>query len=73
MKPKNREKDKQHAFDSFCKKVLKNEARNCYAEIKRQRDKEVFFSELSTRELDQLSAMDKYFATEQIFNVLCYQ
>ena len=70
MKPTNREKSKRHAFDSFCKKVLKHEARNCYAEIKRLRDKEVSFSELSAGELEQLSATDKYFVTEQIFCVL---
>ena len=70
MKPKSHEQDKRHAFDSFCKKVLKNEARNVYLAIKRQRDKEVSFSELSARELEQLSVTDKYFATEQIFNVL---
>jgi len=70
VKPKSHEQDKRHAFDSFCKKVLKNEARNVYLAIKRQRDKEVSFSELSARELEQLSVTDKYFATEQIFNVL---
>ena len=64
------EKDKQHAFDSFCKKVLKHEARDCYDEIKRRREREVSFSELSERELEQLSTTDKYFATEQTFNVL---
>jgi len=70
VKPTNREQSKRHSFDSFCKKVLKNEARNCYAEIKRQRDKEVSFSELSAWELEQLAETDKYFATEQIFCVL---
>ena len=70
VKPKNHEQDKQRVFDSFCKKVLKYEARNCYAEMKRLRDKEISFSELSERELEQLSTTDKYFSTEQIFNVL---
>jgi len=70
VKPTNREQSKRHAFDSFCKKVLKNEVRNFYGEIKRQRDKEVFFSELSAQELEQLATTDSYFATEQIFNVL---
>jgi DNA-directed RNA polymerase specialized sigma24 family protein len=32
--------------------------------------KKVSFSELSERELEQLSTTDKYFATEQTFNVL---
>jgi len=70
VKPTSHEQDKRHAFDSFCKKVLKNEARNCYVAIQRQRDKEVSFSELSARELEQLAATDEYFATEQIFCVL---
>ena len=70
VNPNNHELDKQRVFDCFCKKVLRNEARDCYDEIKRLRDKEVSFSELSAHELEQLSTTDKYFATEQIFNVL---
>ena len=70
MKPTSHEQDKQHAFDAFCKKVLKYEARNYYGEMKRLRDKEVSFSELSEQELEQLSTTDKYFAFEQTFNVL---
>ena len=61
---------KQHTFDSYCKKVLRNEVRDHYDEIKRLRDKEVNFSEMSLYEMGQLSVMDKYFTTEQIFNVL---
>ena len=72
MNPTSHEQDKQRVFDSFCKKILKNEARNCYDEIKRRRDKEVSFSELSEQELEQLSTSDKYFVAEQIFNVLDY-
>jgi len=70
VNPSNHELDKQRVFDSFCKKVLKHEARNYYGEMKRLRDKEVSLSELSEQELEQLSTTDKYFATEQIFNVL---
>ena len=70
MNPNSYELDKQHAFDAFCKKVLRNDVRNYYDEMKRLRDKEVSFSELSERELEQLSTTDKYFATEQTFNVL---
>ena len=70
MKPNSHEQDKQHAFDSFCKKVLKHEARDYYDELKRQRDKEVFFSNLSAKEMEQLYTEDKYFVTEQIFSVL---
>jgi DNA-directed RNA polymerase specialized sigma24 family protein len=70
VNPTSHELDKQRVFDSFCKKVLKNEALNCYGEMKRLRDKEVSFSELSAHELEQLSTTDKYFRAEQIFNVL---
>lgn len=70
MKPNNHEKSKQHAFDSFCKKVLKHEARDHYDELKRQRSRESTFSDLSTKEMAQLYTEDKYFDTEQIFNIL---
>ena len=70
MKPNSHEQDKQHAFDAFCKKVLRNDVRNHYGEMKRLRDKEVSFSELSEQELEQLSTTDRYFATEQTFSVL---
>ncbi len=38
--------------------------------MKRQRKKEKSFSDLSLKEMDQLYTVDKYFVTEQIFNVL---
>lgn len=41
MTPSSHERNKQHAFDSFCKKVLKHEARDHYDEMKRQREREV--------------------------------
>ena len=69
MNPKNCE-DKRHAFDSFCKKILKNEARDYYKAIKRQVEREILFSELSEHELEQLSTMDSYFEIERTFNVL---
>ena len=70
MKPISHERDKQHAFDAFCKKVLRNEVRDYYDEMKRLRDREIAFSELTARELWEQSTTDKYFATEQIFSVL---
>lgn len=70
MTPSSHERNKQHAFDSFCKKVLKHEARDHYDEMKRQREREVSFSELSAQEMEQLFTVDKYLATEQVFNVL---
>jgi len=70
VNPTSHEQNKRHAFDSFCKRVLKNEVRDYYDEMKRLREKEVSFSELSAQELERLATTDKYFSTEQIFNVL---
>ena len=70
MKPQNHAQDKERVFDCFCKTVLRNEVRDYYDEIKRLREKERSFSELSEQELEQLSTTDKYFTTEQTFNVL---
>lgn len=46
MTPDRHYEHKQHAFDSFCKKVLKCEAYNGYREISRRQSREVTFSEL---------------------------
>ena len=64
MKPNSHEQSKRHTFDSFCKKVLKHEARDYYDELKRQRDREVSFSDLSEKELAQLYTEDKYFVID---------
>ena len=65
------ERHKQHSFDCFCKRLLKNEMRDYYDEINRRRKNEVSFSELTAKELEQLSACDTYFADEQCtFHVL---
>jgi len=65
----NHEQDKRHAFDSFCKKVLKNEARNFYDELKQRKDREVTFSGLSEQDIEQLSTVDKYFSSVHFFSV----
>ena len=70
MNPNNYERDKLRMFDSFCKKVLTNEVRNYHNELARLRDKEVTFSDMSAKELEQLSTTDEYFKAEKIFNVL---
>jgi RNA polymerase sigma factor (sigma-70 family) len=70
MKPGNHEEHIQHSFDSFCKKVMKRKARECYEAIKRRREREVAFSELTARELASLAVEDKYFTDEYIFSVL---
>lgn len=69
MKSDDFEKGKQHAFDSYCKKVLKNEARDRYDENRRRRKYEVSIGELSAVELGMLFTMDKYFKSELVFQI----
>ena len=57
LKPDRHYEHKQHAFDSYCKKVLKYEAYNGYREISRRQKCEALFSELSEEELAQLTVM----------------
>ena len=61
MEPNRREFQKQCAFQSFCKRVLHNEACNAHEEIRRRRAKEVSFSDLALHEERQLYTVDKYF------------
>lgn len=63
------EQDKRHAFDAFCKRVLKNEAVNAYLELERLSRREVNFSELTRTEEHQLQYIDEYFPDRRIFNV----
>lgn len=64
------EEHKQHSFDSYCKKILKYAARSCYQKIQKRGEREVSFTDMSARELADLSVMDNYFADEYVFSVL---
>ena len=56
----DRNETNQHRFDSYCKKILKNEAYDCYREIRKHKQCEKFFSELSEKEWEQLYMEDEY-------------
>jgi RNA polymerase sigma factor (sigma-70 family) len=62
----------RHQFDSFCKKVLREEYRDCVREAQRRLQYEVSFSELSPQELDQLYVVDEYPSDSHHFSVLGY-
>ena len=51
---------KQHAFDSYCKKVLKCEACNGYREISRRQKRVTSLEDLSEAEWAQLAVYDRY-------------
>ena len=65
LEPNRVEFQKQCIFQSFCKRVLHNEACNAHEEIRRRRAKEVSFSDLALHEERQLYTLDKYFQDEE--------
>ena len=70
MKPHSHEAHIQHTFDAFCKKVLRNEARDYLDEITRRRKREISMSELPAPVMEQLSTYDSYFKADKTFDVL---
>lgn len=68
MESNPRDYGEQCRFDAFCKKVLRNEARAYLRNMKRQRERETFFSDLSQAELDKLCVMDRYPSDSIVFS-----
>lgn len=63
----------QCRFDAFCKAVLRNEARAYLRNMKRQRNRELTFSDLSQEELDKLYAVDRYPSDSFVFSAHGYE
>lgn len=66
------EEDRQLTFDSYCKKILKNEAINIQREYQRLNEIQTSFSDLSTQQLAKLSVYDEYSTDYSSFKVLEY-
>ena len=64
------EQDKQHAFDAYCKRLVKNEAVNIQLEYARQAEREVSFSDLTSQEVKSLLCVDHYDLEQQTFPIL---
>lgn len=54
-------------FDTFCKTVLRNEARSYLRDLCRQRKRETEFSALSQYEMDKLCTLDEYPSDSVVF------
>ena len=61
---------KQHAFDAYCKKVLRNAARDIFRQLARQAEREISLSEFSENGANIAAVMDEYFLEEQEFEAL---
>lgn len=54
-------------FDTFCKTILRNEARTYLRDLCRQRKRETEFSALSQYEMDKLCTLDEYPSDSVVF------
>ena len=70
MKPHSHDVGVARAFDCFCKKVLRNEARDYQDALARKRNREVYFSELPVEVLEQFAVRDTYFTDSRTFEVI---
>ena len=70
MKPHSHDVGVARAFDCFCKKVLRNEARDYLDELARKRKREICFSELPIEAMEQIAVCDAYFVEDKAFGVL---
>ena len=59
----------QHQFDCFCKKILRGEKIDYQRRLKLQADKEILFSEMRQKQIDELSVTDKYPSDKNYFTV----
>ena len=61
MEPSSsRRKTVEHQFDSFCKKVLRDEHRDIMRGLKRKGNIEILFCEMTQKQFDELVTKDKY-------------
>lgn len=73
MPTKQREKYIEEKFDSYCKKCLRNEARDMYRAQRKQREREMNFSDLCEAQLQSTpfqywDAYEEEFAEFQLFD-----
>ena len=59
-------------FDTYCKTVLRNEAKNYLRDLSRQRNRETQFSALSLHEMDKLCTVDEYPSDSILFTAYGY-
>ncbi len=70
MKLTTDEHYKIHAFDHYCKTVLRHEVIDIQREIKRQQENEITFSNLSEADFSQLAKMDDYPIEQSTFHIM---
>lgn len=69
----SQKKTVRHQFDSFCRKVLREEARDYIRELMRWAAHEVPLSELSEEQMERLCVLDEYPSEAIHFDVQGYE
>ncbi|HAT4116650.1 TPA: sigma-70 family RNA polymerase sigma factor [Clostridium perfringens] len=64
MNTESYERHKEHAFDCYCKKIIKNEARNIYTEINIKNEREISLEQLSIKDINKIVIFPEYFLEE---------
>ena len=68
----SQKKTVRHQFDSYCRKVLREEARDYMRNLARQNAHEVSLSELSEEQMARLYVLDEYPSEQSHFEVQGY-
>ena len=68
----SQKKTVRHQFDSYCRKVLREEARDYARDLARQGEREVSLSGLSEEEMARLYVLDEYPSEQFHFGVQGY-
>ena len=63
----------RHQFNSFCKKVLREESRDYERQLAHILEREITFSDLSESILSRIGVMDEYPSDHTYFDVLDYR
>ena len=63
----------RHQFDSFCKKVLREESRDYERQLAHILERDIAFSDLSESILSRIGVMDEYPSDHTYFDVLDYR
>lgn len=65
----SQKKTVRHQFDSYCRKILREEGRDYMRELTRLSEREISISELSEEQLERLSVLDEYPSEQHHFDV----
>ena len=60
LKPDRHYERKQHTFDNYCKRSIKNEAMNAYTQLRKRSHREISLSGLPEDAMAQLAVYDRY-------------